>query len=355
MTETYTVAIIGLGPAGATLARLLKKDLRVIAIDKKADGGNQKSFQKPCGGLLAPDAQKTLAEMGLNLQKDILVDPQIFSVRTIDLDTHKTKFYQRAYLNMDRHRFDLWLKSHIPENVHTLNNAVCTAVEKRQDGFAVTYEDQGQKTTVNCKYIVGADGANSIVRRTLFPGKTETYMSIQQWFKKGGTNPFYSCVFDKKNTDCYSWSVTKDDYLIFGGAYKKSNAKESFENQKAALMQYGFPLEDPIKTEACLVMRPKKRKNFYLGKNNAFLIGEAAGLISFSSLEGISSALKSGRALAKVLNMEEGNPHKAYKKATRTLRLSLLLKRYGKAPFLYNPLLRRCIMKSGLKTIRVEE
>ena len=40
--------------AGSTLARLLGKDFRVIAIDKKTVGGDD--FKKPCGRLLSPDA-----------------------------------------------------------------------------------------------------------------------------------------------------------------------------------------------------------------------------------------------------------------------------------------------------------
>ena len=76
----YDVAIVGLGPAGSTLARMLNKDVKVIAFDKKNDRDD--SFKKPCGGLLAPDAQKNFAMFGMTLPKDILVDPQIFSVKT---------------------------------------------------------------------------------------------------------------------------------------------------------------------------------------------------------------------------------------------------------------------------------
>ncbi len=83
MTPMYDVAIIGLGPAGSTLARLLETRYRVIAIDKKSAGEN--GFQKPCGGLISGDAQKALASFDLTLPKDILVDPQIFAVKTIDL------------------------------------------------------------------------------------------------------------------------------------------------------------------------------------------------------------------------------------------------------------------------------
>ena len=78
----YDIAIVGLGPAGATLARLLDSRFSVVALDlKRADG---QGFHKPCGGLLAPDAQKALARFNLTLPKEVLVDPQIFTVRTID-------------------------------------------------------------------------------------------------------------------------------------------------------------------------------------------------------------------------------------------------------------------------------
>ena len=40
---------------------------------------------KPCGGLISGDAQKALASFDMTLPKDVLVDPQIFAVKTIDL------------------------------------------------------------------------------------------------------------------------------------------------------------------------------------------------------------------------------------------------------------------------------
>lgn len=50
MAGHYDIAVIGLGPAGATLARLLSPRFRVLALDRK---GGEEGFRKPCGGLLA--------------------------------------------------------------------------------------------------------------------------------------------------------------------------------------------------------------------------------------------------------------------------------------------------------------
>ncbi len=356
MEERWDIAIVGLGPAGATLARLLRSaDFRVIALDQKEKSGSN-GFHKPCGGLLAPDAQKTMAEMGLNLQKEILVDPQVFSVRTIDLDTGILRFYQRAYINMDRHKFDLWLKSLIPPCVEIRHGATCTDIERKEDGYCLTYAEGGHTNTIHAGIIVGADGAKSIVRRFAFPRKKmNCYLSIQQHFSSGLQNPFYSCIFDSESTDCYSWGICKDHTFVFGGAYPMKNARERFENQKRRLIALGFIRGNgqPDKTEACLVLRPKSFRDFATGHDNLFLIGEAAGLISPSSLEGISYAMKSARLLAEILNAGGNTANTQYHKKTAALRRKLILKRL-KCPFMYQPLLRKIVMKSGIGTIQVE-
>ncbi|MCH5325297.1 MAG: FAD-binding protein [Eubacterium sp.] len=346
----YDIIIIGLGPAGAVFAKCLDRRFSVLAIDKKSESGG---FEKPCGGLLAPDAQKALASLGLNLPKDVLVDPQIFSVRTIDLDSGIIKSYQRMYINLDRRKFDLWLMSQLPENISRATGTV-TGISKTDSGYRVTYTENGETKTAAAKYIIGADGAKSAVRHFLAPKfKTRTYLSVQQWFNDVNPTPFYSCIFDSKNTDCYSWSVSKDGSFIFGGAYPINGARQAFERQKQTLANLGFRFGKPTKTEACLVLRPRLTGSFCCGKDNVFLIGEAAGFISPSSLEGISSAVISACKLAAVFNSRTPNMQSAYRSAVRGLRFKLAAKNF-KNPFMYNKHLRKLVMSSGVKTIKVK-
>ena len=165
----YQIAIIGGGPAGATLGRLLPKGLSAILIDKKrAKGG----FEKPCGGLLAPDAQKALSKYEITLPKSILVDPQIFSVKTIDLASGLVRHYQRCYINLDRHKLDMWLLSMIRPSVRRVTG-VCDGVKRIDGGFEVSWHDGDHKHSFTCKYVVGADGANSVVRSSLFKAKQD--------------------------------------------------------------------------------------------------------------------------------------------------------------------------------------
>lgn len=225
----YDIVIVGLGPAGATLARLLDSKFKILCLDKKQSCGTE-GFNKPCGGLLATDSQRSFIRFNLNLPVDILTNPQIFSVKTFDLQTNLVRNYQRTYINFNRHKFDLWLKSLIPNHVEVRHNTLCKSIERIIDGYQVTYIEDGQEKIITTKYVVGADGANSLVRRMRYPNHTlRQYIAIQQWFAEKHPVPFYSCIFDNKTTDCYAWSISKDDHFIFGGAFPKKGANQRFE------------------------------------------------------------------------------------------------------------------------------
>lgn len=350
------IAILGGGPAGATLARLLDRRYSVVVLDRKRAetdpaGGGPSDFRKPCGGLLAPDAQRALSRFHLVLPKDVLVDPQIFAVRTQDVESGLVRHYQRFYMNLDRHRFDQWLLSLVPDSVDILWDSLATGIEPIPDGYRIRYRHRGAERILEARRIVGADGAHSLVRRFLYPGKRiRSYMAIQQWFPEEHRTPFYACLFDPRITDCYSWTISKDGCFIFGGAYPKHDARARFDHQKALLREAGYRFGEPIRTEGCLVLRPSRFRDIVTGRGDAFLIGEAGGFISPSSLEGISSALETARLLALALNSGNPDPARRYRRLTRPLRIRLYMKAL-KCPFLYHPRLRRLVMRSGIRSL----
>ena len=348
----YDVAIVGAGPAGAIFAKeiaLARPDLKIALID-----GQSPESAKPCGGLLAPDAQKLLAKFDLVLPKSILEDPQIFAVETIDIDQKLIRYYQRHYLNMDRYAFDRWLLSLLPSHVNIINGR-CTDIEESNGIYRILINNVGERSQIETKALVGADGGGSVVRRKFFNTIKVQYVAIQQWFEnKGQKLPYYSCIFDAKTSDSCSWTIHKGGYVIFGGAFKRQGCRNAFDEQKARLEAFiGNSFGDAVKTEACLVSSPRAMKDFCTGKEGVFLLGEAAGFISASSFEGLSSAMLSGKILADAFAGENDlkKVQKKYHKDTRKLRLKLRVKSVKRA-ILCSPFMRKLIMKSGIESIK---
>lgn len=347
----YDICIIGLGPAGSTLARKLSGNLNVVAIDAKNPNGID-GFKKPCGGLLSPDAQEALARDNIALPTNILSNPQIFCVDTIDFNSKQRRVYQRSYINMDRHKFDLWLISLIPSYIKIHLNSKCTRIQKSDEVYKVTFKEGSVEKTILAKNIVGADGANSYVRRKFFKTKIRQYLCIQDTYKMGKNNidESYVCFFDNNFSDCYGWIDYKDGCCQIGMALPKHNAFKNFTIVKDRLKNLNYPLINKIDTEACLVNSPQSTKEICLGEGRIFLIGEAAGFVSPSSLEGISYALNTGKILANIFNKNMTSPMNEYKKACRKLYIKIALK-ILKAPFLFNPAIRKIVMKSGVTSI----
>ena len=348
----YDIVVIGGGPGGATFARELSRACpgkKIALVDAKPRTGS-----KVCGGLLAPDAQKVLAQFDLSLPKSVLADPQIFDVRTLDLPGKVERHYQRHYLNMDRAAFDEWLLSLIPAQVDIFCGR-CVAFSRGSDGFRVTVDRAGKKETLLAHRLVGADGGASIVRRQFFGLPKKQYVAIQERFADVGANVAnYSCIFDPVTSTSCSWTIRKDGYVIFGGAFDRDGCRAAYEKQKERLeTQLGRSLGDPVKREACLVTSPRSGRDFVLGRDGVFLLGEAAGFISASSFEGISSAVLSARLLAEAFaeGYEDDRVLPIYRQKTLRLR-SKLCGKMQKRRILCSPFLRWCIMKSGVQSMK---
>lgn len=349
MDFDYDIAIVGGGPGGATLARLLAPSFRILLLDKKDFEGNP-GFKKCCGGLLSPDAQRTFAQLGLSLPLDILENPQIFSVHTLDITENLERHYQRMYVNFNRHRFDLYLASLIPSSVDVLDSTLCTALEKQGGGFRLTYRRKGVTQNATAKYLVGAEGARSMVRDTFCPTPIRKYLSIQESYAvTEELPPSYVCFFQKELTDCYGWINRKDSKIQLGVALHPTTAKQDFEWLREYFTQLGYPFQQPLSREACLVCRPQSIREIQTGKEGIFLIGEAAGFVSTSSLEGISYALQSAMMLADAFN-SSATPQRSYQRKTRKLKFRVLQK-ILKAKVIYTPFLRSLVMKSGITSL----
>ncbi len=349
----YDIVIIGAGPAGSILAQKINKKYKTLLIDNKDFKNSKSNIKKCCGGLLAPDAQKILGELGLALPKDILVNPQLFAVRTMDFQNNLERNYQRFYLNFDRHQFDHWLFLQIPKTVEISQNSTFVDYKQEIDHIKIKFQKNNLLKEIKTKILIDASGAGSILRRKLTPNSLpKAYVAIQEWFEQKNNLPYFSAIFDREITDFYSWTIPKNNYLLIGSALEQNqNPQKKFEKLKSKLRKKGFKFNKKIKREGAIIFRPQKPSQIFFGHNNIAFAGEASGLISPSSAEGLSFAIKSSITLADAVNSNPENFLKIYKKNCKKLKTNILFKNL-KSPFMYNNFLRKLVIKSGLLSMK---
>jgi flavin-dependent dehydrogenase len=353
----YDVAIIGAGPAGATLARLISDRYRVLLVDKRkpyvidADDFSGKC----CGGLLAPDAQGMLSKMGLGLPKSVLVDPQLFVVRAIDVPKRTERYYQRYYINMNRGRFDSWLLSMVPPNVDIRLGCRFKSYESDANGVRIKLFSDNKIHTENARILVGADGASSRIRKQAMKERPfpKAYFAIQEWVEADGQLPYFSTLFDPEITDYYCWTIPKEDFLVIGAAlHPKVDIPGRFGLLKERLRDNGLGFGKVIRREAAFILRPTKLEQLSTGAGSVALLGEAGGWISPSSAEGLSYAFRTAMILADVLKESPKNLQPRFRRKIAPLKINILIKNM-KSYVIYGRLLRNIVMKSGLQSMRI--
>jgi flavin-dependent dehydrogenase len=127
---------------------------------------------------------------------------------------------------------------------------------------------------------------------------------------------------------------------------------EKFTRLKTKLSAYGMNFGKTIFREGTLILRPVKQNQLFTGKKGIALLGEAAGWISPSSAEGLSYAFRSALMLAGALRGSPDGFEKRYHEKTRKLRRNIFFKNL-KSIVIFNPILRKLIMNTGLQSITV--
>ncbi len=168
MSDHYDIIIVGAGPAGIStalhLAQIAPELVSRTLILEKA----RHPRPKLCGGGVLPDGEVVLRNLGLDITEipHVDVDWSHFDFDGKGMTMRGERKGKFAFRCIRRHEFDAWLADKarqrgflIHENT-TVKHMTATASE------VILETDRGE---YRASVVVGADGSNSVVRRTIIP------------------------------------------------------------------------------------------------------------------------------------------------------------------------------------------
>jgi len=214
-----------------------------------------------------------------------------------------------------------------------------------RDGIhkVIMLESNGQVKPIISKYLVGCDGALSRVRKKLDSREIPFYIGVQEFIRCDKVVDMAYFIFDSEITDFYSWIIPKNNLVEIGSLLDPNYSKEKFQLLKKKIAtRFGISGEGSV--NSALVLRPNPRRDILLGKDSVLLCGEAAGLISPSSAEGISYALRSGKCCAEAIN-NSVNPLKEYSKLC-TVIVARLVGKHDKSKVISDKVKRKKLFSS---------
>jgi len=309
LSQNYDVVIVGAGPAGCSVARKLENKYDVLLLDK-----NHFPRDKPCGGVLVEESQDFIAN--LDPPSFVFSKPKNPRFNFVDWDNNKNFTIERDLLNINRKKFDEWLLTLVPSNVSFLQTTMLLDFSYSNSNILLKLKQGASEKTIKTKYLVAADGASSIVRRKFSDKPLRRYLVIQEILKN--TKPIEDVyfIYDNSITDFYSWVIPKGNELLVASALIFEKSKELMDRYKSKVSNnLKINVEkDFLRVEAAVGARPKSMDEIDLGHGRILLVGEAAGLISSSTGEGISFALRSGEYCADAINQDFIDPIKNYRK-----------------------------------------
>lgn len=313
--SNYETVVAGAGPAGVMAAFHAAQRGSVLLVD-----ASPLPRDKSCGGMLNEYSQHFLAEFG-ELPAKMTLDPRYVNFRYHDWDRSILKPTELRFLNVDRRAFDDWLVSLLPQNVTVVGSTSVMGFEQDDAEVRITLKEGTTEQVVSCKYLVGADGPRSSVRRQLGVGAFATYVTLQDFCKvEGPIAPYFDCIYMREIGDSfgYAYVVPKGDVAIIGSVfYPKTKRPHEKHEQVIATLKNKLPLGESVKREAWVALSVRNPADVVPGVGRVLLAGEAGGFMSPSSGEGISYALNTGRLAGNAIaRSTPGEALSAYQSAT---------------------------------------
>ncbi len=311
----FDVAIVGAGPSGSwTAARLAARGARVALIDPSHPR------EKPCGGGVTGRA---LALVSGAVAVDSFAAVRIVRARFTDTARHRSADVplaapHGALVVASRRAFDGALLDAARRAGATIVSTRVLDLERNGPGYRLT---TAQGSPIAADVVVGADGANSLVRRRLAAPFTRQQLSVATGFFAHGISSDEIVIELTQDPPGYIWSFPRPDHLAIGICAQADSGvpveqlrstlsawiRRTGIAEGARLEPYSWPIPS---------LPAADFSRTAIAGPGWLTVGDAAGLVDPITREGIFFALQSAQFAVAALN-GVGDPFTQYQQAVR--------------------------------------
>jgi geranylgeranyl reductase family protein len=323
MNENFDVIVIGAGPAGSVLAeKTADAGLKTLILEKE-----KLPMDKPCAGIIPPRVYRLIPEIPNDVVERNFKGYHVFSPSGIDLQSE----FLREGVIVDRKKFDFMLTGRAKDSgASVIEGSEVKGIEI-SDKLKVITENGREYYS---EFLAGADGANSIVRKSIAQEYKNFALGVQYTFNLSNevieekTGDWFEVYYGLLNYG-YGWVSPLNNKIKIGlgGTDNKfmKNSKEylnkfveNFKKKKEIknletinFESHRIPADGPV-NKPC--------------RGNAVLIGDAGGFVNPLTGEGIYYAIKSAHLAADAITSCKGDFEKECTEKLKNIKLNTKLR-----------------------------
>jgi len=218
-----------------------------------------------------------------------------------------------------RRNLDYWMVQRARDNgVEVWEGASVVNIMPQAEDFSVVVKIGDEWQELKSRFVVGADGGDSVIRRLLFPDLKMRYAQIYQEHYRGEIDlekEYCHWFYPPEHSPEFFDVHQKDGLIIVDICGRIGKMVKRLAKIKDFLAKdYRFDSsQEPVWKGGCLqpaIYPELTSHSFKPALGNALLVGDAAGLAMPVSGEGIGTGMKSGLLAAKAIQeaVESGEP-----------------------------------------------
>ncbi len=297
------VIVVGAGPAGSVAAKkCAEQGLDTVLLEKRT-----LPRDKVCSGMVMGEvAHGIIKEEFGEIPPEVLTRPRELKGYIFHTPGMGSQNVDNFTLLTWRRNLDNWMaRKAEAKGAKLLTGIRVTSIQAKGDGFLVQAVKSGQEQEMSARFVIGADGATSVVRKVLYPDLPVSYGHVFQELYRGELrnldNTYFHWFYPLEFSPAMFTAHRKDDLVVVDYGGPSGVLKKLMKLAREHLgKNHGVDFnQEPVWRGGCLqpaLFRGLIDHSFLPARGNVLLTGEAGGFVLPISGEGIGACLRSGLA-----------------------------------------------------------